>query len=456
MAMSPAAAFVSSDFAAELHQHAQISFSGQSICKFDFPTLETVADYHNWITDVRNQMRGDSIHDVVWDLVQKHDHYVWQLPQRSARWPSNRSPYVLRPAGRDEETLSGFARHDAPTPDVATRPPYVGPGPAPVGVAALAAIPMVDTPTHDAADVTTWNSTLMSHYRNTYQRALASIKGRAKVLLQQVEVRSLVDVIAQMEACFGTDRTNAKANMMTEFNSKCYDPKKERFSDWCTRKLWILANCEEEVAHGRHHNAVMMRILTTLMPESWFDFLTLVRGQNFVRYEPMMQMLKDHDERKNPERVETAGVSYSAETPNVRNAVTKKDGKGTGGASILKDMIARGDYTGMTTANLNAYLTDHARKITQKANAKTSAVYNAKGGKGSGKGTFQPRDRSKDTCNNCDKKGHWAPDCPEERRTTQSNHRPVSSSYTAKGGKGKGKGKGGKFKRNQVKGSAPY
>ena len=188
MAMSPSASYQSSDFAAELHQHAQISFSGQSICKFDFPTLETVADYHYWITDVRNQMRGDSIHDVVWDLVQKHDHFVWALPQRSARWPSNRSPYVLRPAGRDEETISSFARHDAPTPDAMLMPPHLGVAALPPGYYGPAAGPppagAVATPAHAVDDITQWNSTTMSHYRNTYQRALASIKGRAKVLLQ--------------------------------------------------------------------------------------------------------------------------------------------------------------------------------------------------------------------------------------------------------------------------------
>ena len=71
MAMAVAAPYVSSDYAAGLRHHAQISFSSQSICKYSFPDLETAADYHQWITDVKNQMKGDCIHDDVMAMVEK-------------------------------------------------------------------------------------------------------------------------------------------------------------------------------------------------------------------------------------------------------------------------------------------------------------------------------------------------------------------------------------------------
>ena len=167
----------------------------------------------------------------------------------------------------------------------------------------------------------------------------------------------------------------------------------------------------------------------------------------------MMQALKDRDERQHPERLETAGVSFLASNVEKSSkSVTKKDGKGTGGANALKAMMASGDYTGITTSATHAYMTEHAKRVLSKRNAKSPPVFQAKG-KGAGKRTFNPRDRSNDICNNCDIKGHWAPDCPLPRRDHQSNNRPASSSYVAKG---KGKGGKGKLKRNPAKGSSPY
>ena len=41
-------------------------------------------------------------------------------------------------------------------------------------------------------------------------------------------------------------------------------------------------------------------------------------------------------------------------------------------------------------------------------------------GKGTGRGRSKSRDKSKDTCNYCHQKGHWAPDCPQKKADQQS------------------------------------
>ena len=206
---------------------------------------------------------------------------------------------------------------------------------------------------------------------------------------------------------------------------------------------------------GPQFDRTMKRLMFTLMPDAWFDYIQMIRGNTYPTYLPLMQALKDYDERKHPSKAETAGVSLLADSSKSRPAseTPNKNGKTSAGASKFKDAITAGDFSGLTTADFHAYMTQHAKKNSQKTEKKTAKVYSAKG-KGSGKGSYKPRDRSGDTCNNCDKKGHWAPECPAPRRDQQSNHRPVSSGYVAKG-KGKGKGKG-TFKKNQTAGSAPY
>jgi hypothetical protein len=172
-----------------------------------------------------------------------------------------------------------------------------------------------------------------------------------------------------------------------------------------------------------------------------------------------MEQLLDYDEVTNPEKLETFGVTFGAEGS--ESAKPTKSGKRgrkddtPNGATIFRAAITDGDFSGVCKADFQAYLTEYNKKMNAKS-AKMDAVFNA-GTKGAGKGGWKPRDKSGDTCNNCGKKGHWAPECKAPRAEVQGNHKPVGSAYFGKGGKGKGKGRKGKNNpKNPAVGAAPY
>ena len=176
--------------------------------------------------------------------------------------------------------------------------------------------------------------------------------------------------------------------------------------------------------------------------------VTLIKGERHATYTPIMERLLDYDEADNPEKSEAYGTAYNAEidSPPLKPAKT-----GNGGGLALKKALGDGDFSGITPADVHAYLSDYNKRRDQRTTLKVAPVNLAKG-KSHGKGSFKPRDRTNDTCSNCDKKGHWAPDCKEPRREFQAQNRPVGFVNFSKG-KGKGKGKGGK---NPAKKVAPY
>jgi hypothetical protein len=224
--------------------------------------------------------------------------------------------------------------------------------------------------------------------------------------LGQKETRTLVDVLNHLEAVYGHKKDTSKQDLVDEFNSRRYEPRKESLNDWIARKLWLMEQCPEDFDSDAAKNRAMKRILLSRMPESYGPSVMMIEGQRFANWSSIVSHLNDWEARNCKKKTEPSGSSFVAEPTSTDSTKSGKGAKHDKGA-VFKSMLKTGDFTGLTLSQAHAFMTDRAERQAAKAEkrATTAAASAYQTGKGAGKaGKMPQRDKSGDTCNNCGEK----------------------------------------------------